>query len=134
MHVLTRHDTRPLRHFGLGFAVFVVLVFWGLLPWLGDHPRPVWPLVAAGVLVLAALAWPPSILPLYRLWLPVARAIGFINTWVLLGAVFFGILLPIGLVLRSLGRLQYRSGLQRELDTYRVEVAPGHQTRLEEPF
>ena len=134
MRTLTRHDTRPLREFGLGFALMVVLIFWGLLPWLGDRPRPVWPLVAGGALVVGALAWPPSILPLYRLWLPVARVIGFINTWVLLGIVFFGILTPVGLVMRTLGRLQYRSGFQRDVETYRVEVAPDHATRLEEPF
>ncbi len=134
MRTLARHDRRELRAFGLGFAFMVVMVFWGLLPWLGDRPRPAWPLIAGAVLVLGGLAWPPSILPLHRAWMPIARVIGFINTWVLLGAVFFGILLPIGLALRVLGRLQYRSGFQRDLETYRIKVAPGHDTRLEEPF
>jgi len=54
--------------------------------------------------------------------------------WLLLGAVFFGILLPIGLVLRGLGRLQYRTGFRSDLGTYRVEVPREHVTRLEEPF
>lgn len=134
MRALGRDDTQELRVFGLGFGFMVVLVFWGLLPWLGDRPQPAWPLVVGGVLVVGALAWPPSILPLHRAWLPVARVIGFLNTWVLLGAVFFGILLPIGLVLRALGRLQYRSGFRRDLETYRIEVASDHDTRLEEPF
>ena len=134
MRTLTRHDTRALREFGIGFGLIVILVFWGLLPWLGDRPRPAWPLVAGGILAFGALAWPPSVLPVYRAWRPVARVIGFINTWVLLGLVFFGILMPIGLVLRALGRLQYSSGFQRDVETYRVEVAPDHATRLEEPF
>jgi hypothetical protein len=93
-----------------------------------------WPLLVGGVLVLGALAWPSAILPLHRAWLPVARVIGVLNTWLLLGADFFGILLPLGLVLRAVGRLQYRNGFRRDLESYRIEVEPGHDTRLEEPF
>ena len=134
MKSLTRHDTRQLREFGIGLAVIVVAIFWGLMPWVGDRPRPVWPIAVGGLLTLAAVIWPPAILPVYRLMLPVARVVGFINTWLLLGAVFFGMLLPVGLVLRGLGRLQYRTGFRSDLGTYRVEVPRDHVTRLEEPF
>ena len=134
MRVLNRHDTQDLRQFGLGFAAMIVLVFWGLLPWLWEHSRPTWPLIAGSVLAVGALAWPPSILPVHRLWLPVARVLAVVNTWVLLGAVFFGILLPVGLALRAVGRLQYRRGFRRDLESYRIEVAPDHDPRLEEPF
>ena len=134
MRVLTLKDGRALREFGLGLALLIVLVFWGLLPWLGDRPRPAWPLVAGGVLALAALAWPVAIYPVYRLLLPVARVIGVINTWVLLGAVFFGMLLPIGWVLRLLGRLQYETRQDPGAATYRIDVDPDREVRLEEPF
>jgi len=134
MRVLTLKDGRALREFGLGLALLIVLVFWGLLPWLGDRPRPAWPLVAGGVLALAALAWPVAIYPVYRLLLPVARVIGVINTWVLLGAVFFGMLLPIGWALRSLGRLQYETRRDPGAATYRIDVDPDRVVRLEEPF
>ena len=134
MRVLTLKDGRALREFGLGLALLIVLVFWGLLPWLGDRPRPAWPLVAGGVLALAALAWPVAIYPVYRLLLPVARVVGVINTWVLLGAVFFGMLLPIGWVLRLLGRLQYETRQDPGAATYRIDVDPDREVRLEEPF
>jgi hypothetical protein len=134
MRVLTLKDRKELREFGLGLALLIVLVFWGLLPWLGDRPRPAWPLVAGGVLALGALAWPVAIYPVYRLLLPVARVVGVINTWVLLGAVFFGMLLPIGWVLRLLGRLQYETRQDPGAATYRIDVDPDRVVRLEEPF
>ncbi len=134
MRILTRHDTRELRQFGLGLALLLVLVFWALLPWLGDRPRPLWPLVAGGVVAALALAWAPAIHPLYRLLLPVARVLGLVNTWLLLGAVFFGILLPVGWVLRRLGRLQYLTRFDPAAASYRIEVPGDHAVRLEEPF
>jgi len=134
VRVLTARDTRELRHFGLGLALLLAVIFWALLPWLGDRPRPVWPLVAGGVVALAALAWPPAVLPVYRALVPVTRVLGTINTWLLLGTVFFGILLPVGWVLRRLGRLQYLTRFDPDAASYRIEVPPDRPLRLEEPF
>ena len=134
MRTLTPQNRKELREFGLGLALLIALIFWGLLPWLGDRPRPPWPLVAGAVLGAAALAWPVAIYPVYRLLLPVARVVGVVNTWVLLGAVFFGMLLPIGWVLRLLGRLQYETRQDPGTASYRIEVDPHREVRLEEPF
>ena len=134
MRILTPGDRSDLRQYGLGLALLVVLVFWALLPWLGDRPRPTWPLLAGGVLGALALAWPRAVYPVYRALLPIARVLGVINTWLLLGSVFFGILLPIGWVLRRTGRLQYRAGFDPGAASYRVEVEPERPVRLEEPF
>jgi predicted NodU family carbamoyl transferase len=51
-----------------------------------------------------------------------------------LDAVFFGILLPLGRVLRSRDRLQYRTGFDPGTATYRVDLRRDQATRLEEPF
>lgn len=134
MQVLDRSDFKGLRYFALGLAALLVALFWGLGPWLVDGPRPLWPLVVGWVVVTMAWVWPPSVWPIHRALVPVARLIATINTWVLLGIVFFGILLPTGWVLRRLGRLQYRTGFEPAAPTYRVRVPDEHVTRLEEPF
>ena len=131
---LTRDDRRELRFFALGLAFVIVVVFWWLLPWLRDRPEPLWPLIVAWVLVVTAWAHPPAVLPLHRVFLPVARVIAWLNTWLLLGTVFFAILLPVGWVLRRLGKLQYVTGFDPAAETYRVPVPPEHELRLEEPF
>lgn len=134
MRVLAPSDRRELRQFGLGLAALVVLLFWALVPWLRDAARPSWPLVAGVFVAVLAAAWPVAIYPIYRLLLPIARVLAVVNTWLLLGAVFFGILLPVGWVLRRIGRLQYRTGFDPAAASYRVEVPAEHAVRLEEPF
>ena len=134
MRTLTPRNRKELREFGLGLALLIVLIFWGLLPWLGDRPRPAWPLAAGALFGTVALVWPVAIYPVYRVLLPVARVLGVINTWLLLGAVFFGMLLPIGWVLRLLGRLQYETRWDPGAATYRIDVDPHREVRLEEPF
>jgi len=131
---LTRHDRRELRFFALGLAFVVVFVFWWLLPWLRDRTAPLWPLIVTWLLVVTAWAHPPAVLPIHRALLPLARAMAWLNTWLLLGLVFFAILLPVGWILRRLGKLQYATGFDRAADTYRVPVTPEHEPRLEEPF
>jgi hypothetical protein len=43
-------------------------------------------------------------------------------------------LLPVGWVLRRLGRLQYVTGFDPTATSYRINVATDHDVRLEEPF
>lgn len=134
MKILDRNDHRGLRWFAIGLTLLLVGLFWALVPWLFDRPRPLWPLVAGWLLLTLAWVWPPSVWPVHRALVPVARVLATVNTWLLLGLVYFGLLLPMGWVLRRLGRLQYRTGFDPEATTYRIRVPDGHVTRLEEPF
>lgn len=134
MRIIASHDRKALRQFGLGFGLLLALLFWALVPWLWDRPRPAWPLLSGAAIAVAALAWPIAIYPLYRLWLPVARVLGIVNTWLLLGTVFFGILLPLGWILRRTGRLQYDTRFDPQATSYRIDVDPQRVVSLEEPF
>ena len=63
-----------------------------------------------------------------------ALVIGIVNTWLLLCAEFFGILTPVGWVLRRTARLQYSTRFDREAPSYRIEVPPDRPLHLGEPF
>jgi len=113
MKILDRSDSKGLRWFALGLAALLVVVFWGLGPWIAERSRPLWPLVAGWVLVTMAWIWPPSVWPVHRALVPVARLLGIVNTWLLLGLV---------------------TGFDADAATYRIRVPSDHRTRLEEPF
>ncbi len=57
-----------------------------------------------GALVVLGLIVPAVLKPLYRVWMGLALVLGFVMTRVLLTVVFFLLFMPIGLVMRLLGR------------------------------
>ncbi|MDH3893954.1 MAG: SxtJ family membrane protein, partial [Chromatiales bacterium] len=87
-----------LRQFGFALAVLVVLLFVGLLPWVRDAARPLWPWIVSAALGLAAGLAPATLRPVYRGWFPIALALAWFNTRFLLGIVFFALMTPLGTV------------------------------------
>lgn len=54
--------------------------------------------------LLAGLAAPALLAPLYRAWMGLSRAVSQATSPVFIGAVYFALLTPIGVVLRALGK------------------------------
>ncbi|WP_290620370.1 SxtJ family membrane protein [Arsukibacterium sp. UBA4212] len=112
MQLLLKTDRAGLRTFGWQMAIALPLVFSLLLPWILDSltvaTLPLWPLMVAAVFLLLAGLWPTGLYYPYRAWMAFARVMAWINTRLLLGLVFYLLLLPLGLVLQLLGKLQYK--------------------------
>ena len=72
--------------------------------WRGrDHGALVFAGVG-GLLVLAGLAFPERLGPVYRGWMGLARVLSRVTTPIFLGIVYFVVLAPVGLVMRLFGR------------------------------
>jgi len=91
-------DPKALRAFGLGWAG--VLGLWCFVARLKGWSAG--PFLGAGALaaLLLAAAAPGLLAPLYHPWMRLARALGRINAFVLLGLVYYAVLTPIGLLRR----------------------------------
>jgi len=98
------------REFALLFAVVAALIaFWPL--WPIHAPKPAW-LVVALLFLVSGLLRPRLLTPVHRLWMKFGAALGWVNSRIILGVVFFVLVTPIGLVMRLLGKdpLRMRSG------------------------
>src|SRR5262245_61526929 len=99
--VETQITNRQLRSFGLivgtGFALIA------LLPLVRGHNIRTWALVLSALLYASALILPRALRGFYGLWMRLGEALGWVNSRIILSAVFFVILLPIGLIRRLLG-------------------------------
>jgi hypothetical protein len=106
------------RRRAVGFAIGTAVVFALVALWLWlrkHHPIAAISIGSSGaLLLLIAPLWPPGVLAIRWLWMTVAGAIGWVNSRILLGVLFFVVLTPIALLRRALGRppldTQWRPG------------------------
>jgi hypothetical protein len=122
-------DRRTLRQFGfIAFAIFGLLG--ALVLWkgkilgidLGTAARPVaYTLWGVGILsALFSLVAPRANRFLFLGLIVVTYPIGFVMSYVLMGAIFFLVILPVGLVFRLIGRDPLHRKLDPRAETYWV--------------
>jgi hypothetical protein len=124
---------KTLRSFGLLVgAIFVAIGFW---PFVLRHQDPRWWSVILGACLLVPAAVFPSILfwP-YKGWMKLGHVLGWVNTRIILGLVFYIVVTPIGMIRRWLGKDPMGRRLRPELDSYRVTRKPRSASHLKSQF
>ena len=110
------------RAFGLVFAaVFLIVAAWPLF--FGGAPRW-WAVALAALFALIAFVRPASLAPLNRLWLKFGLLLGKVVSPIALGILFYGVLAPIGLVMRLAGKDPLRQKSNRSGDSYWLRRQP----------
>ena len=130
----TPPDKQELRKFGLIFAGMFILFFALLLPWIWDKSSPMWPWIVAAVFVATALLVPMVLGPVYRLWMKIGHVLGWINTRIILGIMFFLMFAPVALLLRLLRKDMLRQRLDTAATTYRIVSEQPPRDRMEKPY
>ena len=129
-HSATRKE---LRHFGLLVgAVFAVLGIWPLV--FRNEPLRWWALGPGGLLILLGAILPQVLAPIQKGWMWVGHVLGWINTRILLGIVFYGLVTPIGLVFRLMGKGTMRQVFAKDSATYRVVRTPRPRSHMKLQF
>jgi len=95
---------KQLRQFaGIWFPAFCALVGWSVARKTGHWHEVEVGWVIAGVISIAGLVFPPIIRPVFVGLILATFPIGWVVSQVLLGAIFYGIVTPLGLILRLTG-------------------------------
>lgn len=104
------------RAFGLVFtAAFAALGLWPLTR--GEPAIPAL-LAIAGAFLAVALLRPALLAPLNRWWLRLGALLHRITSPIVLALVFFGVLLPIALLMRATGKRPLQLGFERDRPSY----------------
>lgn len=127
-------DKPRLRQFGLIMGAMLVVFFGLLIPWIWDLSLPVWPWIAAAVFAALGLAAPGMLRPVYAVWMKFGDAIGWLNQRLILGLMFYGLFLPMGLAMQLLRKDPMARKLDRDARTYRVPSRQPKKENLERPF
>ena len=90
------------RSFGFVMAgAFAVLT---LISWWFDGWLWPWTLALAGLFLAAALLYAPALNPLNRLWFKFGLLLHKVINPIVMGLLFYGTVLPTGLVMRAMGK------------------------------
>ena len=119
---------RELIYFGLLLVVFFGLVG-ALVLWRAQSPsaaRIIWSLGA--LLGSVYFAIHPLRRPLYIGWMSVAYPIGWTTSHLILGIIFFLVLMPIGVLLRLWGYDPMQRQFEPEVSSYWVSYTPHDDT------
>jgi hypothetical protein len=127
-------DAAGYRKFGLVTSAIVVVLFGLAIPWVFSFNFPRWPWVFAGVLTTWALLLPSTLQPVYIGWMKFGNIMNWINTRLILGIVFYGLIFPTGLVMRIFGKDPMKRKLDDSVASYRVESHSQTKENLEHPY
>lgn len=138
-------DRKALRKFGLLFGSLTVLIFGITIPLLryGNaigsplsevNHWPAWPWMVLAVSGLWALLHPQSLTLLHRPWMKFAGYTQWLNTRIIILLMFYLMILPIGLILRLLGKDSLHRNFDPKLASYRLKQAPRDKNHMEKPY
>ena len=114
-----RDNKKQLRQFGLLVGgIFAAIGLWPALV-RAQAPRP-WALALGVALVVPALVWPRGLTYVHRAWMAAAEGLGWVNTRILLSVIFYGLVTPMGIVMRRFGRDPMHRRFEPGMATYRV--------------
>ena len=113
---------KAYRNFGL--LVGAILLGISLWPLIKGQPPRLWLTAIAAVLVLAAVVWPQGLSPVYSIWIKIGDGLGWINSRIILGIVFYGMFTPMGLMMKVLGKDPLQKKPDPQATTYWSEKQP----------
>lgn len=111
----TRKD---LAVFSLLLIAFGAIVGFIIERRTGSLAGALWFAGICGAVGLLGLAFPPFIRVVYVVWMTVVSPIGFTVSLLVLAIAFFGVIWPIGFVMRLGGRDALKLRLDRNAETY----------------
>jgi hypothetical protein len=122
-----------LRKFGLLVgSVFSVIGSW---PLVFREQDPRWWAMALGVaLIVSGAVVPTSLRSIYAAWMKMGHILGTINTRIILGLIYFGMVTPMGVVMRLFGKDAMHRALLQEARTYRVVRSPRPRHHMRNQF
>ncbi|MFA4946987.1 MAG: SxtJ family membrane protein [Candidatus Krumholzibacteriia bacterium] len=131
-----KQDRAALRNFGLTMAAALALI--GVaMHFVGRHPRRAfWTWVVAAAFLFFGLVAPRALKGIHRAWMALAFVLGWFVSRIILGVIFFGVITPIGVVMKLAGKDVLREKIDRSATTYWIprESAAEDPKRCEKPF
>src|SRR5690349_10452340 len=110
------------RSFGLVFGVFFALA--GLVPLWKHHLPRTWALAVSALFLAVAIIRPAWLHPLNQGWIKLGLLLGRIVNPIVMGLLFFIVVVPTALIFRVLGKDPLRLSFDTAVPSYWIERRP----------
>ena len=107
-----------------GLVIGLVFILIGLWPLLAGKPPLWWSFGLSGIMVVLAMVRPTVLGPFNRLWTKFGELLSKIVNPVLLGFIFYGVVTPIGWILRLFQKNPLNLKWDAQAKSYWVERQP----------
>ncbi len=123
-----------LRKFSFIVGGVLSAIFGTLIPYINRGSwNPLLVYLGLGIIVIGIIL--PRLLYLpYRLWMWIGEILGWINTRIILSAIFFFLFTPIGILKKIFGTDSLRRKLDPKADSYRIISPERTSDHMERPF
>jgi len=127
-------NKKVLREFGLVVGGLLALLLGVVFPLLRGHGLPLLPFVVGGALGLIGLIAPTLLRPVYYGWMRFGQLFAWINNAIVLSLVFYGVVAPMGVVMRSLLGYDPMAMRSPKEASFRKASTPRSPKSMEKPF
>ena len=104
------------KSFGLVFfVIFIVITLW---PLLKDGNIRIWSVILSIIFLILGLLNSKILTPLNKLWMRFGILLGKIVSPVVIGIVYFGVVTPIGLMMKLFGKDILNLKIDKNKNTY----------------
>jgi len=135
---LNKPSNIELKNFGLILGTGLVIIFGLFFPWVigmsFPNTYPLWPWYCLLTLAPISLLAPQTLIHLYYLWMRIGIVLGWFNTRVILGIIFFLLFVPIGILMRIVKYDPMNKQFDDESLSYRKISTMPKDSNLERPF
>ena len=94
---------KQLRNFGVLIGFMLPLIIGFLIPFLSGNNFRYWTIFIGTLSLIFGLAFPKSLINIYKIWIKIGEILGYINSHIILGLVYFVILCPISFLMKIFG-------------------------------
>lgn len=130
----TEINRKELRKFGITTGIIVALLFGLIMPWVFSRPISGWPWAVSALLIIWALIAPGTLKIVYKTWMRIGLALGWINTKIILGIVFYLVFTPIGLLIRIFRKDPMRRNIDDKAASYRCAGRKQPKEQMERTY
>ena len=117
--------TKKLREFGYLIGIGMPLLVGTIIPLVGGHSVRIWTFIFGSIFILFGAIYPNILFYPYLAWMKLGLFLGWINSKLILGLIFFLVLQPIALIMKLFGYdpLRLKKSNKKSYKEYRKNIS-----------